>query len=248
MKKLSIIGAALVLGFISTAFCAKNNEPETAPAASFNGAEKSAILNTSALTKRFDGNVRLISGIEEEQDFIVRYYDTGKKDWVVFGSASTTSFADTSFVKSRTSLGKRRWVAVTPEKAGSYKYDIAAIHNDLYIFVFPTKFVVDEATKAKASIIDPSKLAGKYNDNIVIVNETQTFSESFTVYGFENKDGDWSKIGRVKFEALKEDRTIKTPYEDILAFKYFAIVPTSGKPYTYTISAESHDLVITAKE
>lgn len=248
MKKLTIASAALVLGIISSGFCAKNAEPETAPAMSFEGAEKSAILDTSTLTKRFDGNVRLISGIEEGQNFIVRYFDMAKKDWVVFGSASLTSFADTAFVKSRNSFGKRRWVAVTPEKQGPYKYEIAAIHNDLYIYAFPAKFEVDAATKEKAAIIDPSKLAGKYRDNIVIVNETQTFSESFTVYGFENKDGVWSKIGKVKFEALKEDRIVKTPYDDILAFKYFAVVPTSGKSYAYSTSAASHDLVITAKE
>ncbi len=248
MKKLSIIGAALVLGLLSSGFCEKIAEPGTAPSMTFAGAEKSSVLDTSTLTKRFDGNVRLISGVEEAQDFVVRYFDAGKKDWIVLGPASLTGFGDTAFVKSNSHLGKRRWVAVTPEKAASYKYEIAAIHNDLYIYAFPTNFEVDAATKAKAVIIDPSKHAGKYRDNIVVVNETKTFSESFTVYGFEDKDGAWSKVGKVKFEALKEDRIVRTPYDDILAFKYFAIVPTSGKSYTYTTTAASHDLVITAKE
>lgn len=248
MKKLTIISAALALGFVSSAFCAKITGSETVPAASFNGAEKTVFLDTSALSKRFDGNVRFISGIDEEQGFVVRYYDAAKKDWVVFGSANLTSFADTSFVKSRGHLGKRRWVAVTPESANQYKYTIDAFHNDLYIYVFPTKAVVDPAVKAKATIIDPSKHAGKFDDNVTIVNNTQTFNEKFTVYGFDDKDGDWSKIGSVKFEALKEERTVNTPYDDVSIFKWFAIVPTIGKNYTYTTSASHHDLVITVKE
>lgn len=248
MKKLTLISAALALGFISSAFCAKITEPETAPAASFNGAEKTIILDTSALTKRFDGNVRLISGIEEEQDFVVRYYDTAKKDWIVFGSAGLKAFADTSFVKSRGHLGKRRWVALTPESAASYKCSIDAFHNDLYIYIFPTKAVVDVAVKAKATIIDPSKFAGKFDDNVTIVNNTQTFNETFTVYGFDDKDGDWSKIGSVKFEALNEERTVDTPYDDVSIFKWFAIVSTIGKNYTYKTSASHNDLVIEAKE
>ena len=248
MKKLTIVSAALLMGLISAGFCAKNQEPETAPQMTFNGAEKSVILDTSSLKKRFDGNVRFISGLDEECDFIVSYFDAKKKTWVSFGSAGTKGFADTAFVNSRGHLGLRRWVAVTPSKEGSYKYTIDAFHNDLYIYVYPSKQTVDASIKAKAAIIDPSNLAGKFNDNVTLVNQTRTFSESLTVYGFNDKDGEWSKIGSVKFEALKEDRTVNTPYDDVSIFKYFAIVPASGKTYTYSAAAAHHDLVITVKE
>ena len=91
-------------------------------------------------------------------------------------------------------------------------------------------------------------LAGKFNDNVAIVNNTKTFNEAFTVYGFNDKDGDWSKIGNVRFESLKEERVVKTPYDKVSIFKGFAVVPASGKTYTYKTSAASHDLIITAQE
>ena len=248
MKKLTIASAALILGIISSGFCAKNAEPETAPAMSFNGAENSVVLDTSTLKGKFSQNVRFISGLDGENSFVVRYFDAGKKDWIVFGGATTKSFADTAFINSRGHIGNRRWIAVTPEKAGSYKYEIAPVHNDLYIYVFPAKSPVDAATKAKAAIIDPSKYVGKFNDNVAIVNNTKTFNEAFTVYGFNDKDGDWSKIGSVRFEALKEERVVKTPYDKVSIFKGFAVVPASGKTYTYKTSTASHDLIITAQE
>lgn len=248
MKKLTIASAALILGFISSGFCAKVTEPETAPAMSFEGAEKSSVIDTAALKGKFSQNVRFISGVDGENAFTVHYFDTKKNDWIPFGGASTTGFADTSFIKSRGHIGVRRWIAVTPEKSGSYKYTTNAFHNDLYIYVFPAKSTVDAATKAKATIIDPSKLVGKFNDNVAVVNNTKTFSESFTVYGFDDKDGEWSKIGSVKFESLKDDKVINTPYEKVSIFKYFAIVPSSGKTYTYTTSAANHDLIINAQE
>lgn len=248
MKKLTIASAALILGIISSGFCAKNAEPETAPAMSFNGAENSVVLDTSTLKGKFSQNVRFISGLDGENSFVVRYFDAGKKDWIVFGGATTTSFADTAFVKSHQNIGVRRWIAVTPENASSYKYTTNAFHNDLYIYVFPAKFAVDAATKAKATIIDPSKYVGKFRDNIVIVNNTKTFNEAFTVYGFDDKDGEWSKIGSIRFESLKDDEDIKTPYDKVSIFKGFAIVPLSGKTYTYTTSAANHDLIINAQE
>jgi len=248
MKKLTIASAVLILGFISAGFCAKNKEPETAPEMSFNGAEKSVVLDTSTVKNKFSDNIRFISGIEEECGFVVRYYDAKKKDWVVFGSANLLSFADTAFVKSKGHMGKRRWVAVTPEKANPYKYTLNAFHKDLYIYVFPTSSTVDAATKAKATIVDPSKYIKKFNDNVALINNSTTFNESFTVYGFENKDGEWSKIGKIKFEALKEERVVKTPHDDVSIFKYFALVPVSGKAYNYKLSTGNHDLKITVSD
>lgn len=248
MKKLTIASAVLVLGIVSSGFCAKITEPETAPAMSFEGAEKSAVIDAAALKGKFSDNVRFICGLDEENSFEVHYFNAKKNEWTDFGGASVKGFADTSFVKSRGSIGVHRWIAVTPKNAGAYKYTINAFHNDLYIYVFPAKSSVDAATKAKAAIIDPSNLAGKFNDNVAIVNNTKTFSESFTVYGFEDKDGEWSKIGSVTFESLKDDKVINTPYEKVSIFKYFAIVPLSGKTYTYTTSAANHDLIINAQE
>ncbi len=249
MKK-SFIAFASALLLAASAFCAGNKEPESAPQLDFPGADKASVIDTSVLDKsqKFDDNVRFISGVDGKMTFTVRYFNPKKNEWVLFGSASTIGFADTAFVKSKSSIGKRRWIAVIPENGGDFKYTLNAFHSDLYIYVYPPKENVAAATKANAAIFDTTATAGKFNDNVAIVNKTSNPTEEWTVYGFNDKDGDWSKIGYAVFAGTNTDVTVNSPYEKSSIFKFVAIVPKSGKSYNYKTSKARNDFVIEANE
>lgn len=244
MKKIFVAVAALALVFAST-ICAQSKEPETAPKMAFEGSEKSFVIDAVSLNKKFKDNVRLISALEGEHDFLIRFFDVRKNDWVLLGSAKLLKFGDTSFVDSNRSIGNRRWIAVTPGQKEDCVFTINAFHNDLYIYIFPKNPKIDESIKAKATILDSADFSGKFKDNISIVNNTLSPTEEYTVYGF-NEGKEWSKIGVASFTSVNAENVINTPYEKVSIFRFFAVVPKSGNKYSYSLSVGHNDLIVTA--
>ena len=250
MKKSLLLSAALATVLAASAFCKSVQEPETAP--ELEGSEKTVIIDASSVMKKFDDNVRLISGIDGNHTFLIRYYHAKKAEWRLLGSARLLRFADTCFVSSDSSIGRRRWIAVTSDIATECKFEVGASHNDLYIYVYPKDDGLSQETKNNAVVLDASQISGHFSDNVVLRNKTLNSTESFTVYAFADKSGYWSKVGYADFSLIynKEDGevNIDAPFEKVANFKYFAVVSKSGKSYSYTAKKGNNDFIITASE
>ena len=250
MKKHLLLSVALSLALTAPLFCKSVQEPETAP--ELEGSEKTVIIDASSVMKRFDDNVRLISGIDGNHSFLIRYYNAKKAEWRLLGTAKLLRFADTCFVDSDSSIGKRRWIAITSDIASECKFEVGASHNDLYIYVYPKEDGVSQETKNNAVVLDASQVSGSFSDNVILRNKTLNSSESFTVYAFSDQNGYWSKVGYADFTLIynKEDGevNIDAPFERVANFRYFAVVAKSGKAYSYTAKIGSNDCIITASE
>ena len=250
MKKTLILATALALLSAATVFAKSNPEPETAPA--IENAEKTVVIDASSVMKKFSDNVRLISGIDGNHTFIVRYYNAKKEQWNLLGSARLLRFADTAFVDSDSDMGKRRWIALTADIAKDCVYTVGASHNDLYIYIHPKDDGVSQEIKNSAEIFDATAISGNFSDNVIVRNKTLNAAEFFTVYAFNDKNEYWSKVGYADFSLTYNRESgevnIDAPYEKVAEFKYFAIVPKSGKKYIYKAKKGSNDLIIVASE
>ena len=250
MKKTLLLSAALALAIAAPTFSKSVQEPETAP--EFEGSEKTVVIDASSVMKRFDDNVRLISGIDGNHTFLVRYYNAKKAEWRLLGSAKLLRFADTCFVDSDSSIGRRRWIAVTSDIAAACKFEVGASHNDLYIYVYPKEDGLSQETKNNAVVLDASQVSGNFSDNVILRNKTLNSAELFTVYAFSDKNGYWHKVGYADFSLIynKDDGevNIDAPFERVANFRYFAVLAKSGKTYSYTAKKGNNDFIITASE
>ncbi len=237
MKKRVILGTALLLCFAAAGFC-KKTESDEPPA----GAE-GTLLDTKSLKGKISDNIRLISGIEEKKSFIVFFYNSKKELWQPFGSAELLRYADTAFIDSKVSVDRYRWYSIKAEDGKEYRYEISAKHNDLYINIWSINDS-ENINKEKAEIIDASSLSGKFKDNVKLVNNTTETNLSFTVYGFNDKNEKWTKIGNTFLKNIGDDSIAMSPVENIAQFKFFGIISNDGKSFNYSATKAHNDLII----
>ncbi len=96
-----------------------------------------------------------------------------------------------------------------------------------------------------AFVVEKDAAPGKKpaRDNVRFVNESITEKIVFNVYAFNEKNSAWEAFGVGNLERIHDTDIVDSPVK-IKNFKYFAVVPTDGKKYSYKATREHHDLYI----
>lgn len=94
-----------------------------------------------------------------------------------------------------------------------------------------------------AFVIDTATIAGKFKDNVVLVNKTQ--EEKCAVKVFAYIGNAWQEIGSKAFASFDEELKIRSKKPVKLAdSQYFAVQAQNGFSAAYKVTKESNDLYI----
>lgn len=239
MKKTFIVSMALSLILVGMGF----SETKTEVTPSVNAGE--TLIDLESVAGKTKDNIRFISAIEEKQSFVVKYYDSTKNSWNVFGSAELVGYGDTAFVDSSIHIKKHRYYAVSSK--GNYNYTYAAHNKDLYITV-SSSAPEAQPDKSKATIIDANAINGSFKHNIRVFNNTSTPNPKFVVYGFNNEGDAWTKIGNASPKKINYDAMVRTPLNEVNTFNFYAILSADENNYNFSAVKKDHDLFITATD
>lgn len=255
MKK----GKKLLMSLLISAFtlCAF---PEKTPVFDGPDAEKATVLDSRyAKSGRYDDFIRVINLSDDDNiSFKIYVYSKKKKTWKEAGVAKVKGFSDIKTMETPMdhSLEKYTYFAIVPQNNNKYVYkpekktvDIY-IKRDFYLQILvksaePSK---DTSYKNKAFVIDAKSVPGSFKENIRFESQTKDEDISFTVYGFNDKEQPWTKVGIAELAAFEDSDTVEKPYEDELnKFSFFGIVSNNGKAYTYEVNKNRKDICIYVK-
>ncbi|MCH5292087.1 MAG: hypothetical protein J1D88_10105 [Treponema sp.] len=94
-----------------------------------------------------------------------------------------------------------------------------------------------------AYVIDAGAIAGKFKDNVVLVNKTQ--EEICAVKVFANSNGEWQEIGSREFGAFDEELKIKSSKTlKLPSCQFFAVQAQNGFQAVYKATKQRNDLLI----
>lgn len=205
--------------------------------------------------------------------FNVYGYDEKKKDWTLIGTSSLKGFSDSDRVETPRELKLRdyRWFAV--QSPAPLKFDAQGKpndSNDVVITIVDKNPVMDKPQGDNAPAFDLSnskvldlwtKVKGKYKDNINLKNGIGGKNVAFNVWGYDQKNSQWSIIGPKNlspdppppliftgwgwYNPATDDSIDSTWKDNIKDFRWIAVQSLNGLSFNVDIAASKSDLILT---
>ncbi|GBU28117.1 hypothetical protein R84B8_01675 [Treponema sp. R8-4-B8] len=271
MKKTNLV--LLVLFLVSAVGVWAQANANTAPAFDQQPSVVLDLWSNGSKGKYSDNIIFRNATLTRDITFNVYGYEEKKKEWTLIGTSTLKEYSDNDKISppKNVKIKNFRWFAVySPANIKFMAQAKANDSNDIVITIVENIPIADKPQgnnapafdMASSKIIDLwEKVKGKYKDNINLKNGIGNKNISFNIWGYDQKNNQWSIIGPKKLSPdpappavftgwgwydPSNDNSVDSTWKDNLKeFRWIAIQSLDGLSFNVDVAASSNDLMLT---
>ncbi len=130
------------------------------------------------------------------------------------------------------------------------KYFFAFAASLTLLYVAPTfaKKTAAFENNPNAFVIDKSDFKTRVDEEIIVINQTNSANASFRIWGFDFESFDWIVYGSVEFKKMGQKKKVKklSKERDLDEYRFIAIESSDGQKASFSWQEDDNDLIIIA--
>ena len=203
------------------------------------------VVAVASLQGKLDENVHIINATHERPLTVTIETRTAKEQvWRTYGTVNIADINGKEELEGNMLKNLKRVSELMVTSSATAPFTVRAYidDEDLFLCLLPAS--------AAATVdyeIDATTIAGKFKDNVRIINQSDDANMGFDVYARKTDADKWLQIGAAFVKGKSDGDTVNAAIENVADYRYFAVAPHNGKNYRYTATKARNDLVITVQ-